>query len=134
MIAAGIGWAVYTLRGRQSAAPIVANAGNFVRSAPLVLAASAAAALTGSAIEATPMGIGLALASGILASGFGYVVWYAALPHLTAVRAATVQLIVPVLGAIGGIVLLGESLSPRLVMAAVLILGGIAVAVTGRQK
>ena len=134
MIVAGVGWGIYTLRGRRNAAPIVANAGNFLRSAPLVVSASAAAALSGSAITATPTGIGLALASGILASGLGYAVWYAALPHLTSVRAATVQLIVPVLGAAGGIVLLGESLSARLVIAAALILGGIGVAVTGRRR
>jgi len=134
MIAAGVGWGVYTLRGRRNAAPIVANAGNFVRSAPLVLSASAAAALSGGVIKATPVGVGLALGSGVVASGLGYAVWYAALPHLTSMRAATVQLIVPVLGAIGGIVLLGETLSARLVIAAALILGGIGVAVTGRRR
>ena len=80
-------------------------------------------------IRATPVGIGLALASGVLSSGLGYVVWYAALRHLTAIRAATVQLVVPVLGAAGGVVLLGEHLSARLVVAAVLILGGIGMAV-----
>ncbi|RPI53227.1 MAG: DMT family transporter, partial [Acidobacteria bacterium] len=129
MVAAGVAWGVYTLRGRRSVAPVLATAGNFGRSAPLVLAVSVTVALGGGRVNASPAGIGLALASGVLASGFGYVLWYAALQHLTAVRAATVQLVVPVLGAVGGIVLLGESLSPRLVVAAVLILGGIGAAV-----
>ena len=130
MVVAGIAWGVYTLRGRGATAPVLATAGNFVRSAPLAIAVSAAAALGGASPHATPTGIGLALASGVLASGFGYVIWYAALRYLTAVRAATVQLLVPVLGAAGGILLLGESLSPRLITASVLILGGVAFAVT----
>lgn len=129
MVAAGAAWGVYTLRGRRTAAPVLATAGNFARSAPLALAVSAAVALRGGRPTATAIGMSLALASGVLASGFGYVLWYAALQHLTAVRAATVQLVVPVLGAVGGILLLGESLSPRLAIATVLILGGVGVAV-----
>lgn len=129
MIVAGVAWGLYTLRGRRSAAPVLATAGNFLRSAPLIVAVGAVAALGGGAVRATPAGIGLALASGVLASGLGYIVWYAALPHLTAIRAATVQLVVPVLGATGGIVLLGEHLSVRLLVAAALILGGIGAAI-----
>ena len=132
MIAAGVGWGIYTLRGRRSVAPVLTTAGNFVRSAPLVVAVSVAAALGGTRPAASANGVALALASGVLASGFGYVLWYSALQYLTAVRAATVQLVVPVLGAIGGILLLGESLSSRLAVSSVLILGGIGVAVTRR--
>jgi drug/metabolite transporter (DMT)-like permease len=133
MIAAGVAWGVYTLRGRGSVAPVLATAGNFARSAPLVLAVSAGVAVAGGRPRASTGGIALALASGVLASGFGYVLWYSALRYLTAVRAATVQLVVPVLGAVGGILLLGESLSSRLALASVLILGGVAVAVTRRR-
>lgn len=133
MVAAGAAWGIYSLRGRRSVAPVLATAGNFARGAPLALAVSAGAALSGARPTATAIGIALALASGVLASGFGYVLWYAALQHLTAVRAATVQLVVPVLGAVGGILLLGESLSPRLAIAAVFILGGVGVAVRPRR-
>jgi drug/metabolite transporter (DMT)-like permease len=133
MIAAGVAWGVYTLRGRGSVAPVLATAGNFARTAPLVLAVSAGVAVGGGRPRASTGGIALALASGVLASGFGYVLWYSALRYLTAVRAATVQLVVPVLGAAGGILLLGESLSSRLALASVLILGGVAVAVTRRR-
>jgi drug/metabolite transporter (DMT)-like permease len=79
-------------------------------------------------------GLGLALTSGALASGLGYAVWYAALRGLTATRAALVQLSVPPLAAAGGVALLGESFSPRLLVAGALILGGIALAVTGRRR
>ena len=133
MLAAGAAWGVYTLRGRRSVAPVLVTAGNFVRSAPLALAVTAVVALGGGRPTATTTGIALALASGVLASGFGYVLWYAALQDLSAVRAATVQLVVPVLGAVGGILLLGESLSPRLAIAAVLVLGGVGVAVARRR-
>ena len=133
MIAAGIAWGIYTLRGQGSVAPVLTTAGNFIRSTPLVVAVSAVAALGGRPTASTN-GVVLALASGVLASGFGYVLWYSALRYLTAVRAATVQLVVPVLGAVGGILLLGESLSPRLAVSAALILGGIGVAVTRRNR
>jgi len=134
MIAAGVAWGVYTLRGRRSAAPVLATAGNFARGAPMAIAVSAGVAVSGGRPAASAVGITLALASGVLASGFGYVVWYAALRYLTAVRAATVQLVVPALGAAGGILLLGETLSPRLVIASGLILGGVGVAVTRGRR
>jgi drug/metabolite transporter (DMT)-like permease len=82
----------------------------------------------------SPAGAGLALASGALASGLGYAAWYGALRRLTATRAALVQLSVPPLAAAGGVLLLGESLSPRLLVAGVLVLGGIALAVAGRAR
>jgi drug/metabolite transporter (DMT)-like permease len=133
MAAAGVAWGVYSLRGRRAAEPVLATAGNFLRSAPLALAASGAAAIAGSAVHATAAGLALALASGVLASGGGYVVWYAALPHLSAVRASTVQLVVPVLGAAGGIALLGEAFTGRLAIAAALILGGVGVTLSARR-
>jgi drug/metabolite transporter (DMT)-like permease len=134
MLSAGAAWGIYTLRGRGTTAPVLGTAGNFARGAPMAIAVSAAAALGGATPRATAAGVALALASGVLASGFGYVVWYAALRYLTAVRAATVQLLVPVLGAVGGILLLGEAVSTRLIIAALLILGGIGVAVSGRRR
>ena len=133
MIAAGVAWGVYTLRGRRNVAPVLATAGNFVRSVPLTLAVSLVAVMAGLRPTATAVGVALAVASGVLASGFGYVLWYAALRHLTAARAALVQLLVPVLAALGGILLLGESPSWRLASAALLILGGVAIAVTRDQ-
>jgi drug/metabolite transporter (DMT)-like permease len=133
MVTAGIAWGIYTLRGRGGVAPVLATAGNFVRGAPLALAVSAAVALSGERPTATVVGIALALASGVLASGFGYVLWYTALRHLAAIRAATVQLVVPVLGAFGGIMLLGESFSRRLALASLLILGGVGIAVARRR-
>jgi drug/metabolite transporter (DMT)-like permease len=113
---------------------VLTTAGNFVRSAPLAVAVSAASLISGSRPAASASGVTLALASGVLASGFGYVLWYSALHYLTAVRAATVQLVVPVLGAVGGILLLGETLSPRLAISALLILGGIGVAIGGSKR
>jgi drug/metabolite transporter (DMT)-like permease len=79
-------------------------------------------------------GVGLAVASGALASGVGYALWYRALPSLTKTRAATLQLAVPVLAALGGVALLGESVTTRLVLSAVLVLGGIAIALRGRRS
>ena len=134
MIVAGVAWGAYTLRGRTSTAPVLATAGNFVRSAPLALAVSIAVLLSGAPITATSTGVTLALASGVLASGFGYLAWYAALQHLSGIRAATIQLVVPVLGAAAGIFLLGESLTVRLIVAAPLILGGVGVVLAARYR
>jgi len=131
MAIAGISWGVYSLRGRRSATPLADTAGNFARAALLSAAASAAA--LGSA-HASARGILLAALSGSLASGAGYAVWYAALPRLAATTAAAVQLAVPVLAAAGGVGLLGERVTLRLVLASAAILGGIALAVAGRGR
>jgi drug/metabolite transporter (DMT)-like permease len=131
MIAAGIAWGAYSLRGRGASRPLAATASNFARAVPLACALSIA--LLGSA-HADPHGALLAATSGALTSGVGYSLWYAALADLTATQAAIVQLSVPVLAAAGGVVLLGETLTPRLVACGAIILGGVALAVLGRRK
>lgn len=132
MIAAGAAWGVYSLRGRASREPLAANAGAFARSAPLALAASALGLLIGPP-RLSLAGLGLATASGAVASGLGYAVWYAALRGLTATQAAVVQLSVPPLAAAGGVLLLGESLSARLVACGLAILGGVALALASHR-
>jgi len=131
MALAGIGWGVYSLRGRGARDPLAENAGNFLRSVPMV---AVVALLAMDRIQLTPRGVVLAAASGALASGVGYVIWYAALRGLTATRAAIVQLAVPVLAALGGVVFLAEAITPRLVVAAVLILGGVGAASASRRS
>lgn len=129
MSAAGIAWGVYSLRGRKVADPLAATASNFMRAAPLALLLNL---LLANQAHGNPIGIALAVASGALTSGVGYVIWYAALPRLTAMRAATVQLSVPLIAAFGGVALLAEALTPRLLVASVAILGGIAVVLLGK--
>lgn len=131
MLAAGVAWGVYSLRGRAAGAPLAVTSGNFVRAVPLALATSLVFAGRASA---DPAGIALAAVSGALASGAGYAIWYSALPGLTATRAASVQLSVPVLASLGGIAFLGEPLSPRLVLASAAILGGIALVIGDRGR
>ncbi len=133
MLAAGAAWGVYSLRARGAGAPIAANAASFARALPMALAASAAFAAL-AAPRLTLVGAGLAAASGALTSGLGYALWYAALAGLTTARAAIVQLSVPPLAAIFGVLALGESLSLRLAFASVLILGGIGLAVSARRS
>jgi drug/metabolite transporter (DMT)-like permease len=132
MAVAGISWGVYSLRGRGVADPVAATASNFLRAGPLCLLASG-----GAWCFATPYlgleGVVLASASGAITSGLGYVIWYAAVRRLSATQAAMAQLTVPVLAAVGGVILLGEELSPRLLLAAVLVLGGVALAVLARR-
>jgi drug/metabolite transporter (DMT)-like permease len=134
MAGAGVAWGVYSLRGRGNADPLAATADNFLRSVPMTVALSVLGLLTLEAPRATPMGVGLAVASGALASGVGYSLWYAALPHLTAMRAAVVQLAVPVVAAAGGVLLLGETLTVRLVGAGSALLCGVLLALTARQR
>ncbi len=133
MAMAGVAWGVYSLRGRGTSRPLDVTADNFLRAVPLALLGSALSSGVGAIPAATTTGLLLATISGALTSGLGYVVWYAALQHLTATRAAIVQLAVPVLAAAGGVVALGESVSARLLGAALLILGGIAIAVSRRR-
>ena len=129
MAVAGVAWGVYSLLGRGCANPLAATAENFMRSVPM---AALASLLTLSLLLTSPRGLALAVASGALTSGIGYSLWYAALRTLGATRAAIVQLAVPVLTALGGVALLGESVTTRLVIAGTAILAGVALAVVRR--
>jgi drug/metabolite transporter (DMT)-like permease len=131
MMTAGIAWGIYSLRGRGSQSPLTDTAGNFLYAVPFILAIRL---LTVQDIQLSSRGIFLAALSGAISSGVGYAIWYAALRGLTSTRAAIVQLSVPVLAAWGGVIFLAEDISIRLILAGALILGGIALAVTGRVK
>lgn len=136
MLGAGMAWGVYSLRGRGAGDPLRVTAGNFLRAVPMAVLL---ALLLMDRASMTPAGVGYAVLSGALASGMGYAIWYAALPFLRATTAATVQLCVPVIAALGGVVLLGEPLTLRLLLASVAILGGIALVVVlgvrnGKEK
>lgn len=122
---AGIAWGAYSLRGRRVTSPLAATAGNFLRGAPLALLGFIP---TGGAMTIAPAGAAWAVASGALASGIGYAVWYRALPGLSATRAAMVQLAVPVLAGWAGVIFLDEAVTLRLLLAGAAILGGIALA------
>jgi drug/metabolite transporter (DMT)-like permease len=126
MLAAGAAWGVYSLRGRGVGDPTRVTAGNFWRAA-IIAAVMSLLMLNGTSLNNT--GVGYAVASGALASGIGYAIWYTALPGLKATQAATVQLSVPVIAALGAIVLLGEPISLRLILASLAILGGIALVI-----
>jgi len=131
MTGAGIAWGIYSLRGKGAGDPTSVTAGNFWRS--VVFAAVLNTALL-RWINLDLAGVCYAIVSGAIASGIGYVIWYSALPGLKATTAATVQLSVPVLAAIGGILFLSESITSRLVFASLLILGGIGlVIIEGRM-
>ncbi|MEE8348514.1 MAG: DMT family transporter, partial [Acidobacteriota bacterium] len=123
MLIAGIAWGVYSLRGRGVTTPVWATTGNFVRTVPLAVVASL---LGVSWIHLEGSGMVLAVASGALTSGLGYVLWYRALRGLSTTRAAIAQLFVPVLAAFGGVVFLSEQVTLRLVVASILILAGVA--------
>jgi len=126
MIAAGVAWGVYSLRGRKSSRPLLTTADNFVRAVPFAAGASAIAL---GAVSATARGAALAAASGAIASGLGYCFWYLALPRHTATRAALVQLLVPILAALGAVVFLGESITLRLVGGGSVVVAGVALAI-----
>jgi drug/metabolite transporter (DMT)-like permease len=122
MAAAGACWGIYSLAGRGSRDPLGATAGNFGRAALFGLIF---AAVSFPSRHVTPSGLWLAAASGSLASGVGYTLWYTALPALSAWRAGIVQLVVPVLTALSAAALLGESITARLLIAAVLVAAGV---------
>jgi drug/metabolite transporter (DMT)-like permease len=131
MLLAGIAWGLYSLRGRSTTAPLAQTAGNFARAMPMALVLCLVAWPVPS-LKAS--GVLWAVLSGAIASGIGYALWYAALRHLTAMTAAIVQLAVPILAGAGGVLLLREVLTIRLAVAAVLVLGGISMAILGRPR
>jgi len=131
MALAGAAWGVYSLRGRGAPDPLRATAGNFLRAAPLAFVLWLPFARLAHA-DAT--GIVLAIVSGVVTSGVGYALWYTALRGLTAMRAATVQLSVPLITAFGAVLFLAEPLTGRLMLASLAILGGIALVLAWRAK
>jgi len=130
MLGAGFAWGIYSLRGKGTGDPTRVTAGNFLRAVPITAVLSAVM-LDSSSLD--PAGAWYAVSSGALASGIGYAIWYAALPALNATNAATVQLSVPVIAALGGIVFLGETITLRLVLASAAILGGIALVILKKK-
>ena len=126
MVISGIAWGFYSLLGRGNAQPVVNTMNNFVRAVPLAVGTSLVSI---SRLQLSREGVLLAVLSGAFASGVGYALWYAALRGLTATRAATVQLAVPVLAAVGGVLFLQEALSVRLMLASLMILGGVGLAI-----
>lgn len=132
MLGAGVAWGIYSLRGKKLGGdPTRVTAGNFLRAVPI---AAALNVLMMARTSLDSAGVGYAVASGALASGIGYAIWYTALPALKATKAATVQLSVPVIAALGGIFFLGETLTIRLLLSSIAILGGIALVVLEKQR
>ncbi len=131
MLGAGVAWGIYSLWGKSASDAIAATAGNFLRAVPFTAAVSIIM-LPWARLDRT--GVGLAVISGAITSGLGYVIWYSALPGLKAAGAATVQLSVPILAATGGILLLGEPITFRYLIASITVLGGIALVVIERSR
>lgn len=130
MLIAGGAWGIYSIRGKAAGDPTRITAGNFLRAVPIAVVLSILM-LDHSSLDVP--GFWYAVSSGAVASGIGYAIWYAALPFLSATNAATVQLSVPVIAALGGIVLLGEHMTLRLALSSAAILGGIALVIRVRQ-
>jgi len=131
MIGAGVAWGLYSLRGRGLGDPTKATAGNFIRAVPLAIAISL---IMWPSTNWDGVGAAYAVASGALASGVGYAIWYAVLPFLQATTAATVQLSVPAIAAIGGVVFLGEPISIQLALSSVAILGGVCIYIVSKRE
>jgi len=131
MTLAGIAWGVYSLKGRRSVNPLADTAYNFSRSIPLVIVL---VVLTFQQAQISLEGTLLAILSGAITSGFGYTIWYMALGGLSATQAAVVQLTVPIIAAFGGVIFLSEQISLRLILSALLILGGILIVILGRYN
>ena len=131
MITAGICWGVYSLLGRNAREPSVATAGNFLRATPFAVILFL---LMRDSQPVTNLGLAYAAASGALASGLGYALWYAVLPALPASRAATIQLSVPILAALGGVLFLGETITLRFSLASIAVLGGIALFIMSKPR
>ena len=127
MALAGIAWGLYSLRGRAAGLPLRRTAESFIFAMPLGILL---AAFSMREAHLSGVGIGCAVASGALASGGGYAAWYAVLPRLTAARAGTIQLAVPVLAALAGTAILGERITLRLALSAAAILGGVGLAIS----
>lgn len=130
MVLAGLGWAAYSICGRGAADPLAASAANFIWCLSLMFLVPV---FTSIDLDGDTWGVVLAAVSGALTSGLGYALWYTVLRQISATAAAVVQLSVPVITILAGAMLLGEAASPKVLLAALLVLGGIGWAVTARR-
>lgn len=131
MAFAGVCWGIYSLKGRRSRDPLIGTAHNFMRATPIGIAVLA---WHWSHVFVTPTGVLLAVLSGAVTSGLGYAVWYSVLPALTAWRAAVVQLLTPVLTTMAAVIMLGESMSWRLILAGGLIVSGVLLSLAAPRR
>jgi len=131
MVCAGLSWGVYSLRAKGQGDPTRVTAGNFLRTIPMALAVSL---MMHDQVSISTAGFWWAVSSGALASALGYAIWYTALPALKATNAAVVQLSVPVIASLGAVVFLDEQLSLRLLLASLVILGGIGLVIAGGRR
>jgi drug/metabolite transporter (DMT)-like permease len=131
MALSGIAWGVYSLRGRGSTDPLRATAGNFILAVPMAVVMSA---IYLSQINLSIYGIMLGAASGAITSGVGYAIWYRVLPQLSAMQGSIVQLTVPVIAGLGGLIWSGEPFTTRFVLGSIFILGGVALAIVSKAK
>ena len=129
MTVAGIAWGIYTLKGRNSKSPLMDTAYNFFRTTPLIILL---ALITINNTNYSSEGILLAVLSGGITSGIGYTIWYIALGGLSSTQAAVLQLSVPVIAALGGVIFVSEAITSRLTISATMVLGGILMVVLGR--
>lgn len=134
MLSAGAAWGVYSLRGRGRGDATAVTAGNFWRASVPALLLMLPGAFLGGTVQLNPSGVLLALASGALASGLGYAIWYTALRGLSPTSAASIQLTVPPLAALGAVLFLGEVVTLRLAVSSLVILGGVALVIAGKAR
>ncbi|MDG6099784.1 DMT family transporter [Alteromonas sp. ZYF713] len=126
MLAAGIAWGVYSLKGKGAKFPIEATAGNFIRATPLALVLLVIFWPGG---EFHAEGMAYAVASGAIASALGYALWYSILVHIAAIKAATLQLSVPVLAVFAGWLFLDETVTLRIILSSLAVIGGVAMVI-----
>lgn len=131
MATAGISWAIYSLRGRTIDSPVAATAANFVRTLPFCLILSLALIQR---LDISSQGVALAIASGALTSGLGYVIWYTVLHNISTTRAASLQLLVPAIAALGGVLFLSEQITLRLVLSSIMMIGGVGATVVFKTR
>lgn len=131
MLVAGVAWGAYSLRGKGAGDPLRVTAGNLLRAAVFTAGLSM---VMPPGVSLDPARVAYAIASGALASGVGYAIWYTALRELHVTRAATVQQSVPVIAAAGGIVFLDEPLTYRLLMTSAAVIVGVALVIFGRRR
>lgn len=131
MALAGIAWGIYTWHGKKVTKPLFATAANFARTLPLLLVALL---LVGFQLDMTLKGFWLAMASGALMSGMGYAIWYAVLAHMSASVAAVLQLLVPILATLGGVIFANEAVTLHLILASAAVLGGVLIVLIGKRK
>lgn len=122
MVISGIAWAIYSVIGKSSTNALLNTTDNFFKA---IIFAIIFMLFFINEFKFDLYTSFLAILSGSITSGLGYLIWYEVLPKIQITTASVLQLIVPILAIFLSVIILDEKFSLELAISTFIILFGI---------